>query len=79
MNSVMKHGFIRVAAAIPAVKVADVEFNIGQIGQQIVEAAQKRVEIVTFPELSVTGYSCQDLFMQHVLQKRAEAGVGHLL
>lgn len=79
MNSVMKHGFIRVAAAIPAVKVADVEFNIGQIGLQIVEAAQKRVEIVTFPELSVTGYSCQDLFMQHVLQKRAEAGVGHLL
>ena len=72
----MKHGFIRVAAAIPAVKVADVEFNIGQIGLQIVEAAQKRVEIVTFPELSVTGYSCQDLFMQHVCRRGQRQGSG---
>ena len=50
----MKYGFIKVASAIPAVKVGDVIFNTQQIEEQIALAEGKGVEIITFPELSVT-------------------------
>ena len=71
----MEHGFIRVAAAIPSVKVADVKYNIGQIEQQILEAEEKGVQIIVFPELCLTGYTCQDLFAQRLLLNEAEEGV----
>ena len=58
----MKHGFIKVAAAVPAVKVADIEYNVLQIESLIAQAEGQGVEIVVFPELCLTGYSCQDLF-----------------
>ena len=51
----MKYGFIKVASAIPAVKVGDVIFNTQQIEEQIALAEGKGVEIITFPELSITG------------------------
>ena len=57
----MKYGFMKVASAIPAVKVGDVIFNTQQIEDLIAQAEGKGVEIITFPELSITGYSCQDL------------------
>lgn len=75
----MNHGFIRVAAAIPSVKVADVTYNVNQIMSQILEAEAKGVEVVVFPELCVTGYSCQDLFTQHLLLEEAERGVRRLM
>lgn len=75
----MKHGFITVAAAIPAVKVADTDYNIEQIEKQIVEADAQGVEIVCFPELSITSYSCQDLFREQLLLDKTEAALLQLL
>jgi NAD+ synthase (glutamine-hydrolysing) len=72
------HGFYRVAAAIPQVKVADCRFNIKQIKGLIREAVENKVEIVCFPELSVTAYTCADLFFQKSLTQEAEKAVEHL-
>ena len=75
----MKHGFITVAAAIPPVKVADCAYNIQHIENFIAQAEGKGVELIVFPELSVTGYTCQDLFQQSVLIEQAETAVLMLL
>ena len=75
----MRYGFISVAAAVPAVKVADVDYNVQQIESLIAQAEGRGVEIVVFPELCITGYSCQDLFKQQLLLDRAEEGVMMLL
>ena len=75
----MKFGFIKIAAAVPTVKVGDCEFNLQQIESIIAQAEGKGVEIIVFPELSLTGYSCQDLFHQHLLLDAAEESVMMLL
>ena len=75
----MKYGLIKVAAAIPGVRVADVEYNVQQIESQIAQAEGKGVEVIVFPELSLTGYSCQDLFRQQLLLDKAEEGLLVLL
>ncbi|MBQ9357206.1 MAG: NAD(+) synthase [Prevotella sp.] len=75
----MKYGLVKVAAAIPGVRVADVEYNILQIENIIAQAEGKGVEIIVFPELSLTGYSCQDLFHQQLLLEKAEEGILMLL
>ncbi|MBR5392087.1 MAG: NAD(+) synthase [Prevotella sp.] len=75
----MQNGFITVAAAIPQVKVADCIYNTQQIESMIAQAEGKGVEIIVFPELSITGYTCQDLFRQHALLEQAETAVMMLL
>jgi len=75
----MKYGYITVASAIPSVKVADCQHNIDSILELIFEADKNNVEIVVFPELSVTGYSCQDLFRGQSLIDNAEMAVIKLL
>lgn len=75
----MNNSFITVAAAIPAVKVADCDYNIEQIIAQVTEAEEKGVEIIVFPELCVTGYTCQDLFRQSTLLENVELSVVRLL
>lgn len=75
----MKYGFITVASAVPTVSVADCFSNLENMKQQIAVAEDKGVEIMVFPELSVTGYSCQDLFMQQHLVDCAEECVLRLL
>ena len=75
----MKYGFIKVAAAVPAVKVADVEYNVGEIEKLMALAEEQHVEIVCFPELCVTGYTCQDLFKEQLLLSKAEEGLMLLL
>ena len=75
----MKHGFIQVAAAVPAVKVADVDYNVQQVESMIAQAERQGVEIVVFPELCLTGYSCQDLFKEQLLIDKAEEGLLALL
>ena len=57
-------GYIKVASAIPGVKVGDVSYNLQQAEEMIAKAEAKGVEIIVFPELSLTGYTCQDLFRQ---------------
>jgi len=75
----MRYGFITVASAVPSVKVADTEFNVRQIEDFIAQAEGKGAEIIVFPELSITGYSCQDLFAQRTLIEQAEVAVMQLL
>ncbi len=75
----MKYGFIKVAAAVPAVKVADVDYNIQQIESLIAQGEGKGVEVMVFPELCITGYSCQDLFREQLLLDKAEEGLMVLL
>ncbi len=71
----MKHGFIKVATAIPSVKVGDVKYNLAQIESIIAQAEGKNVEVIVFPELCITGYSCQDLFRQQLLLETSETAV----
>lgn len=67
----MKDGFIRVAAATPSLKVGNTKYNSEKIIDLINEAKEKKIKVLVFPELSITGYSCQDLFFQDVLLKSA--------
>jgi len=68
----MKHGFIKVAAVTPDVKVADVEFNGAKIREAIKEAAERGAKVVVFPELALTAYTCGDLFLQELLLNKAK-------
>ena len=75
----MNYGYITVASAIPSVCVADADYNIKQIESLIAQAEGKGAEIIVFPELSVTGYSCQDLFAQQTLLDQTEMKILQLL
>ena len=75
----MKYGLIKVAAAIPSIRVADVDYNVKQIENLIIQAEGRGVEIIVFPELCLTGYTCQDLFRQQLLLDKTEEGVLMLL
>ena len=68
----MKDGFIRVAAATPDVKVADTRWNREQIEKIMKECSQEGVKLLVFPELSITGYTCGDLFLQMSLIEQAK-------
>lgn len=70
---------MKVAAAVPEVRVADCRFNAGQIAALACEAAARGVEAVVFPELSVTGYTCGDLFGQSLLAAAAEEAAAEIL
>ena len=67
----MKDGYIKVAAITPALKVADVKYNLDMICKNIDMAAKEGAKLMVFPELSITGYSCQDLFLQDCLIEEA--------
>ena len=73
------YGFVRVAAAVPSVRVADIAYNVNQIEKQIAEAEEAGAAFVVFPELSITGYSCQDLFTQKLLLDEVENAIAELL
>lgn len=75
----MDYGFIKVASAVPVVQVADCKYNLSHIEEMIAKAEGQGVEIIVFPELSLTGYTCQDLFRQEVLLNGAEQSVMMLL
>jgi NAD+ synthase (glutamine-hydrolysing) len=73
------YGFYKVAAAIPEVRVADCEFNAEQMKKLIFEAYKQKVQTVCFPELSLTAYTCGDLFFQKTLIRAAENALLDLL
>ena len=75
----MKYGFIKVASAVPAVRVADIMYNVQEIERLIAMAEEEHAEVVCFPELCITGYSCQDLFKETLLLNKAEEGLLMLL
>ena len=72
-------GFVKVAAAVPNVKVADCIYNKEQIINKIEEAAAKGVQILCFPELALTAYTCGDLFFQSSLLEGAKAALEEIL
>lgn len=74
----MDFGFVRVAAVVPRVKVADVNANVAEICRLAEDAERQEVSIAVFPELSVTGYTCADLFGQQLLIGEAEEGIKQL-
>ena len=73
------YGYIKVAAAIPSVRVGDCNYNVSEIEKMIISAEGTGVEIIVFPELSITGYTCQDLFRQEQLIDAAEMSIMKLL
>ena len=75
----MNYGFVKVASAIPRVRVADCAFNASQIEKEIIIADGKGVEIIVFPELCLTGYTCGDLFAHSLLLESAELGLMQIL
>ncbi|MDR2859223.1 MAG: NAD(+) synthase, partial [Mediterranea sp.] len=75
----MNYGFVKVAAAIPRVKVADCMFNIGQINNLTIAADKQGVQIIVFPELCITGYTCGDLFSQQLLLEESETALMQFL
>ena len=75
----MKNGFLRVAACTPNVRVADPGKNAADILTSLQEACKEKVSVLIFPELSLTGYTCGDLFFQKNLQEKAIAALFHLV
>ena len=75
----MRDGFIRVACATPSIRVADCIFNAQAIAQLMESAAEKEARILVLPELSLSGYTCGDLFSQDILLQGALEGLDILL
>ena len=75
----MNYGFVRVAAAIPNVKIGDCKHNAQQIESLIIQAEGKGTEVICFPELCITAYTCGDLFAQQILLDDAEMALISIL
>ncbi|HCW22208.1 MAG TPA: NAD(+) synthase [Lachnospiraceae bacterium] len=71
----MKDGFIKTAAIVPSIRVADPKYNAGKIIDGMKEAYAEGARILVLPELSLTGYTCNDLFLQDTLLGGAEEGL----
>ncbi len=71
--------YIRIACAVPAVKPGDVKKNTEDICRFMIQADEKNVDILLFPELAMTGYTCGDLFYQTTLHNAVEAGLQEIL
>ena len=67
----MKQGFIKAAAIVPKIRVADPVYNAQSICEQLNAACEKGAKLIVFPELCLTGYTCGDLFLQPLLLRRA--------
>ena len=67
----MRYGFVKTACATPDIRVADCAYNAAQTIHAVEEAAEQGVEVLCLPELGLTGYTCEDLFFQPVLQQGA--------
>jgi NAD+ synthase (glutamine-hydrolysing) len=74
----MNNGFVRVAAAIPELRVADCSYNVARMAEIVHKGETEKVQVICFPELSVTGYTCADLFLQQQLLSDAEKALCEL-
>lgn len=72
-------GFLRVSASSPEIRIANIDFNVNKIIETLNELHNQDVQIALFPELSLTGYYCQDLFFQGSLNKGVSSGILKLL
>ena len=73
-----EYGFVRVCAATPEIRVADVDFNVKNILSAAKEAAEKGAQVIVFPELCIPGYTCGDLFNQRALIDAAADAILYL-
>lgn len=73
-----EYGYIKVAACIPNVSVADCNFNTERILENMRKAAEQGIQIIAFPELSLTSYTCGDLFLQPTLLQQAESSLARI-
>ena len=84
-GDIMEQGFVKVAAVTPKIKVADPAFNAKAVSAELEKAYERDAKIIVFPELCLTGYTCNDLFLQErlleetleALQKVRNATKGH--
>jgi NAD+ synthase (glutamine-hydrolysing) len=72
-------GFLRIGAALPLLRVADVDFNVGAIINAVRKARNQHVQVLTFPEMSVTGYTIGDLVQHQALLLKAQKGLDEVL
>ena len=77
-TSIAPHGFVRTATASPALHLGDVAANVREIAATALQLANEGCQIIVFPELCLTGYSCADLFMNVGFRAQALAGLGEL-
>ena len=75
----MKDGFVKVCCATPKIKVADVDHNVNEIIKLIYDASENGAKVIVFPELCITGYTCQDLFLQGKLLDKALEGLDRII
>lgn len=78
-RGIMKDGFVKVAAATPAIHVAEPMYNAKQIYNLMEKAIEQEVKLLVFPELCVTGYTCEDLFLQDALLEAATQALAFLV
>ena len=71
--------FIRIACAVPPVRVADVKKNTADICRYISQADAQNTDVIVFPEMTMTGYTCQDLFFQDTLFDAVRGGLREIL
>ena len=71
--------FVRVACAVPAVRVGDTKKNASDICDFLKKADQQKVDLLVFPEMALTGYTCQDLFFQEALHEGVKQGLREIL
>lgn len=74
-----EYGYVKVGASTLELKVSDTIYNVQMIKKQIDEAVNKNIQIISFPELSITGYTCGDLFNQDILIDRSYEGLKDLV
>ena len=75
----MRDGFIKVAASTPEIRVADVDYNKELIAQGMDQAWKDGIQLLVYPELCLTGYTCGDLFWQEELLEKARRGLTELV
>lgn len=75
----MRDGFVKVAAVTPKIRVADTKYNAKVICDGIKEAAEQGAKVIVFPELCITGYTCEDLFLQETLLEGAKEALGEIV
>lgn len=78
MVSLISLGYVRVAVASPALRVADIGYNVEKTVDVLREAAREQCQLVLLPELGITSYSCADLFYQSLLLSEAQAALGRI-
>ena len=74
----MNNGFVRVAAAIPELRVADCIYNVARMTELVRKGEDEKVQVICFPELSLTGYTCADLFQQQQLLDDSQKALNEL-